>query len=271
MMRRTLLRLLAAVLAWIVTAVILPLALGAVFQALFRAWNVNADTLARAPGWARMLYSWHGSLITLISASTLIALCVKIFHVPLGRPALRDLRVGHVGLVVAVALSVLFTLTDSLRVAGRAQFSPALIPLGFLMLISALGEELLTKGLLYDTVSRDFGRYLATMVGTLTFFLIGGGLGGTVISGINVALLGLACCLIYQRYGLWTTVFFRFGWSFATVLLLGQGGAHSLLRFYGVSENILTGGDAGFAYGLMWTLILMTLIALTLYADKKKG
>ena len=49
----------------------------------------------------------------------------------------------------------------------------------------------------------------------------------------------------------------RWGWSFATVFLLGFGGGEaSLLRFYGVSETLLTGGDAGPVYGLYLTIIL---------------
>ena len=272
MLKSPIKRIPAAVAAWAVTAVLIPLGLGAAFQALFKAWNVNADTVARAPGWARLVCAWHGSFITLISAVLLIALCAKVFRVPVGRPALRDVRLGHTGLTAAIVLAALFTLTDSLRVAGRPRFSLALIPLGAIMFVSALGEELLTKGIFYDTVYKDFGRFLATLVGSLAFFLIGGGLGGTVISGVNVALMGLLCCLLYHHEGLWTPVLFRWGWGLATVLLLGQGGGdHALLCLYGVSEGLFTGGDAGFAYGLAWTLILIGLIASMLYTEKKKG
>ena len=271
-MRKALLRPLAAALAWAFCAILLPLILGAAFQALFGAWNVNAGTVARAPGWAQWLYAWHGSCVTLVAGASLVLLCAAVFHVPVGRPALRDLRVGHLGLVIAVMLAALFTLTDSLRAAGAPRFSPALIPLGAILLLSVLGEELLTKGVLYASIRERWGRLWAAAAATLAFFLIGGGLGGTVISGINVALLGLLCCLLYERYGLWTTVLFRWGWSFATVLMLGQGGgAHAVLRLYGVSENLLTGGDAGFACGLMWTTILLALIAISLYKDKQKG
>ena len=146
------------------------------------------------------------------------------------------------------------------------------VPAGAIMLISTLGEELLTKGVLHETIRGRRGRLWATAAVTLMFFLIGGGLGGTVISGANVALLGLLCCLLYDREGLWTPVLFRWGWSFAAVFLLGQGGgSHALLRLYGVSEGLFTGGDAGFAYGLAWTLILIGLIASMLYTEKKKG
>ena len=45
---------------------------------------------------------------------------------------------------------------------------------------------------------------------------------------------------------------------------MGQGGGdHAVWRLYGVSETLLTGGDAGFAYGLTWTLVLAAMIALT--------
>ncbi len=260
MMRKTSLKLLTAALLWGVTAVLVPLALGAAFQAMFNAWNVNVDTVTRAPIWAQWVYTWHGSFITLISDGLLIALCVIAFHAQIERPNKRDGLSALVGFGIAILLAVLFTLLDSLRPEHPPHFSLGLIPLCGLMLISVLAEELLTKRVLYDTVSAKWGKLPATIAATLAFFLIGGGLGGTIISGVNVALLGLLCCLLYDREGLWTPVLFRWGWGFATVFLLGQGGGdHSVWRFYGVSETLLTGGDSGFACGLMWTAILMAL------------
>ena len=59
---------------------------------------------------------------------------------------------------------------------------------------------------------------------------------------------------------------FRWGWSFATVFLLGQGGGtHAVYRLLGVSEVLLTGGDAGFVYGLWLTLLLAAWIGLIVF------
>lgn len=273
MTRKTFLKLLAAALAWLITAVLVPLALGTAFQALFNVWNVNAETVNRAPAWARWVYGWHGSFITLLSSGLLIALCVLTVHVKPGWPDRRSCLAGFVGLAIAILLAVLFTLLDSLRPERPPCLSPELVPLCGLMLVSILGEELLTRRVLYDTIASQWGRLPAIATAALAFFLIGGGLGGTIISGVNVALLGLLCCLLYDRYGLWAPVLFRWGWGFATVFLLGQGGgSHSVWRFYGVSETLLTGGDSGFACGLMWMAVLVMLnIALLLRSRKKSA
>lgn len=260
MTRRSALRLTAGALVFLVAALLVPLALGATFQALFRAWNIHADNVARAPLWAQWVYAWHGSFITLVSGGLLAAGCLWLFHIRIAPPNAQDGLWGLVGLGIPLLMIILFTLTDSLRPEGPPYFSPGLIPLGGLMLVSLLGEELLTKGVVYDTVLARWGRTAATLAATLAFFLIGGGLGGTVISGVNVALTGLLCGWLYSHGGIWAPVLFRWGWGFATVFLLGQGGGgYAVRRFYGVSETLLTGGDAGFACGLMWTCILIAL------------
>ena len=81
-----------------------------------------------------------------------------------------------------------------------------------------------------------------------------GGCSGSWISGVNVALMGLLCAVIYPRFGLWATVALRWGWGFATVFLWGR-----VYRLYGVSETLLTGGDAGLVYGLWLTAALVIL------------
>ena len=75
---------------------------------------------------------------------------------------------------------------------------------------------------------------------------------------MNALLLGIAGCLLYARHGLWTSVGFRWGWGFATAFLLGFGGGDgAVYRLYGVSEALLTGGDAGPMHGLWVTLLLL--------------
>ena len=157
-------------------------------------------------------------------------------------------------------MAALFLLTDSLRLywpLSSPHLNPGLLPLGLLTLISALAEEMFTKGVVWQSIRDKWGKRWATAAGTLLFFVVDGGLSGTVISGVNVALLGLACCILYERGGIWPPVALRWGWGVVTVFLLGQGGgAYAVYRAYAVSETMLTGGDAGFAYGLMWTLVL---------------
>lgn len=252
--------LLLALIVWAVAALAVPVGLGLAFAALFKAWNVSAETAARAPGWAQMLYVWHGSLITLISGGLLILACVLGFKVRLSKPSRSIIKPLGFGALSAIGMTFLFLLTDSLRLywpLSSPHLNPGLLPLGLLTLISALAEELFTKGVVWQSIRDKWGKLWATIVGTLLFFIIGGGLTGTVISGVNVLLLGLTCCILYERDDLWAPVALRWGWGGATMFLLGQGGgAYAVYRAYGVSETLFTGGDAGFAYGLMWTVIL---------------
>ena len=256
------LRLTLAARLYLVLTAALRLGLGAALRALFEVWNVNPNTVARAPGWAGALYLWQGSLVTLMVSLAAIALTVRLFRVSIPGPESKPTLLWYLmGTALALGSAGLFLLTDSLRLEWPLpRLSPGLLPLWLLSLVSILAEELFTKGVLLENVRRPWGLVLSA----LAFFLANGGASGTVISGVNVALLGLACGLIYLRRGLWADVAFRWGWSFATVFLLGQGGGdHSVFKLYGVSEVLLTGGDPGFVYGLWMTALLIIISLVT--------
>lgn len=263
-----------------VAALGLRLVLGAGFAALFRAWGVNADTVVRAPGWAQLLYRWHGSLTTVAVAAVLLALSAWLRRLWLhectaSRFQPRAMGVcALAGVGLALAALMLGLIPDSVRTewpltAPRLTWAlPALCAASLLL---ALAEEAFTKRVLYDGVKSRWGAAWASVVATTVFFLINGGGLGNAISAVNVLLLGALCCALYARYGLWAAVGFRWGWSAATVFLLGFGGAEaSVYRFYGVSERLLTGGDAGPAYGLWTTALLAASLGWMLWNVRKK-
>ena len=285
-----------------IVAVGLRLALGAGFGALFRAWGVDAGTAARAPRWAQLVWRWHGSFVTAAVSAALIAASLVLRRMWRGaEPAARALDAGGsssgsrragggqalssasagcesrkaapwwrglgsgalAGLAAAAALLILGLAFDSLRMEpGSPKLHPSLFPLLLVSLLAAFAEELFTKGVLYDGLAGRWGSLWATAAATAVFFLSSGGLAGNVISGVNVLLLGLLCCAVHGRCGLWADVGLRWGWSAATVFLFGFGGGEgSLMRFYAVSEALLTGGDAGPVYGLYATVALAAGIA----------
>jgi len=249
------------------------LGLRALLSALFDVWNLNPETVARAPGWARTLYGWQGSLVTLMVDVAAIGFARLACRARLPRPDGKAvLRWWFAGTGVAALSAALFLLTDSLRLQwplSRPRLSAGLLPLWGLTLLTALAEELFTKGVIYDGVKRSRGEAWAASASALAFFLMNGGYSGTVVSGINVALTGALCALLYRRLGLWTPVAFRWGWGFATVFLLGQGGgAQGVYRLYGVSENLLTGGDAGLVYGLWATAAFLILIGINVRSSR---
>lgn len=268
-------RLLAMAAGYCLATVGIRLGLGALLRALFAAWNLSASTVARAPGWARTLYAWQGSALTLAVDVVAVLFVTSACRVTLRRPNGALGLWWAVGTVVALASAALFLLTDSLRLTwppDRPHLSPGLAPLWGLSLLTALAEELFTKGALYDHAKRHWGEGVAVCASALAFFLLTGGYAGTWISGINVALMGVLCALLYERCGLWAPVGLRWGWSFATVFLLGSGGGdRSVYRLYGVSEGLLTGSDAGLVYGLWLTGLLAAGILMCRFGKKHRA
>ena len=265
MLRNDILALPAAVAGYFAVTVAVRLGLVALLRALFEAWNLRPDTVARAPGWARTLYGWQGSVVTLIVDIAAMLYTVGVCKARLPRPDVKkSAPLWAAGTALALVSAALFLVTDSLRLLwplGRPHITPGLLPLWALTLLTALAEELFTKGVVYDRVVRRWGAVWAVTASTLLFFLINGGYSGSWISAVNVALMGVFCALCHDRLGLWAPVGFRWGWGFASVFLLGQGGGdRAVYRLYGVSEALLTGGDAGLVYGL-WVTGALALMA----------
>ena len=268
LLQNDLFALLAAVAGYFAVTVAVRLGLGKLLGALFEAWNLRPDTVARAPGWARALYGWQGSVVTLVVDIAAVLYAAGVCKARLPRPDVRKcVPLWAAGTALALLPAALFLVTDSLRLLwplSRPHITPGLLPLWALTLLTALAEELFTKGVVYDRVKRRWGRIWAVTASTIMFFLINGGYSGTWISAVNVALMGVFCALCHDRLGLWAPVGFRWGWAFADVFLLGQGGGdNAVYKLYGVSEALLTGGDAGLVYGLWVTaaLALLTGIA----------
>ena len=272
---RPALRLILSLAAWASASRILRLLLSQVLDTLFAAWNVNAGNVLRAPTWAQRLYAWQGSLAGFVVSAVMILLSLTLRRWWLGRERARgvlrptDLRHAVAGWLIstlaALAFAGFFLLTDSLRAewpVGEPNLTFGLVVLWLLNLLAALSEELFTKGVVMDGLRSPWGLRLAAAVSAVVFFLSNGGYAGTPVSAINVLLLGLLCCAVYVRHGLWPAVAVRWGWGFATVFLLGySGGTRSVYRLYGVSERLLTGGDAGPVYGLWLTAVLLAALA----------
>lgn len=239
--------------------------------ALFEAWRIDGTSVQRAPVWAQALYRWHGSLATVAFAALSLALAGRLRRlwrlegplIPMPPAGLWGASLS--GLLMAVAIAALCLLPDSMRPEWpltAPRFTWSLPVLCIVSLLSTMGEAVFLKRVLFDGLRAQWNGIWATAVACAVFWLTGGGLAGGVVAGVNVLLLGLACCLLYARYGFWTSVGFRWGWGLANVFLLGFGGGDAALyRLYGVSEALLTGGDAGPMHGLWATIALIGMIA----------
>ena len=255
--------------AWATASLGVRFGLGALFQALFRVWNVNADTAAKAPAWARVLYSWHGSLISVLRAAAVAALCVPLRRLWKLRPAPMRLKALPpaclIGFGAIIAMGLLALAADSLRLEwplDRPRFSAGQPVLLVSLLAVALAEELLGKGIVFDGLKARWGSLRAAVCAAILFFFINGGWSGNVVSAVNVLLMGFLTCRLYALWGLGASAGFRVGWSFAAMCALGFGGGElALYRLYHVSEGWLTGGDGGPVYGLFATAFLALALA----------
>ena len=263
---RALCRLGLAVVMYALLAVAVPLALWAAFQALFGAWNLSAETVSRAPGWARLIYRWHGGLITLLSDLLIIALCRRMNPVRPEKPDGGKIARGWLaGAGMALLPAAVFLASDSLRLSwplSRPHVTVALAAMWLLNGLGAAAEAFFLLHVLYDAIRERWGHAAALAGAALAGFAFIGGLGGGAIAAVNVLLMYAVYGLMYRSGGLWLPLSFRWGWGFASAFLLGQGGGEgSVYRLYGVSEGLLTGGDAGFVNGLCLTAILVGWLA----------
>ena len=258
-------------LGWCAATLGIRLGLTAAFNALFAAWGIDAGNARFAPGWARLVYGWHGSAVTAAGALAGIALALalrKAFALDPPEPdrPVNGARTALIGLGTAAMLAGVFLLADSLRwewPLARPRFSAGLPALLGINLLSVLAGELITKRVAFDALRPRWGAGGSAVAATLLFFIGSGGYAGGIVAAINALLLGALCGLLYAVTGsLWAVTGLRWGWSAANLFLLGFGGGdYAVYRLYGVSENALTGGDAGLMYGLGATLLFLAGIA----------
>ena len=240
------------------------------FAALFNAWRIDASNIHRAPAWARAVYAWHGSLATLACAALTLLLAGQLRKLwgldgrLIDTPSGKLWRSTLTGILAAMAVILLCLLPDSMRpewplTAPRLGWTLPVMAL--VSLLSTLAEEAFTKRVLFDGLRQRWGGLWAAALVSAVFWLNGGGPASGIVGSINALLLGWTGCLLYAGYGLWSAVGFRWGWSVANLFLLGFGGGEAAVyRFFGVSEALLTGGDAGLMHGLWTTLLLAGMI-----------
>jgi len=255
----------------------LRLGLNTYFAHLFSVWHVNGTNIHRAPRWAQLIWSWHGSIITVV----VCAVCICLSLVMRGwwlkkRRAAADFRQGlawaGVGAGIAAAAAALFVLFDSMRLEWpltEPVFSVNIVMMLPVTLFTAFAEELFAKGVVFDLAADRMKRLWAYVISAVVFFLFNGGYAGTVVSGINVLLMGIVCCMLYEKYGLWAAALFRGAWSYVSVFIVGFGAvnaAGSVYALYGVSETWLTGGDGGMIYGVLMTAVL---IGMAVWMERK--
>ena len=262
----------ASLFCYVLVAVATRYGLIRAFRALFDVWGVDSANIHLAPVWARMVYAWHDAFLALVfaAATLLIARWLRRLWglgMPLVQAPRGELWRSALAGVLSVALvAALCLLPDSMRLEWPLT-EPVIgwrLPVAALFsLISVTAEEIFTKRVLYDGLGERWNALWASVVVCAVSWLTGG-LAGSAVGILNGLLLGWVGCALYSLGGLWTSVGFVWGWRFAMTCILGFGGGEaSVYRLYGVSEALLTGGDAGPMHGLWATALLACIAAWT--------
>lgn len=263
-MRRGL-KLAFAIAAVFLAAWAVPMGATVLFGRLFEVWGVTSENVARAPGWAQLLYGGFAYVSGFLQGAA-IWLAARLMGRALGARVEmgKGLCAGiAAGAVAAFGLLALLRLLDVMRF-GHALTRPA---------FSAL-----TPMLMAFLVAQALGAVMAT------------GMIGEILSGWHKSAAYAGCALLYALlFGRWTPIGLLSGalfgglvwltrenkggvapatgflsvFSLLTVAVFGmppwsQG---ALYETYHVSKPWLTGGEAGHWGGLLLPAVFLLLIA----------
>ncbi len=247
---------------------------------LFFALSLLLATFAYLPlGEFFALESWY---LGLIAASLLVEAMRKegawytVGLLP-GRFMIREIGRGLALalLLCLAALAIALALDGALTLADVGIVWEHHLLVGMYMLLYAVAEELLFRGLVFQALLERFGRLAALMYGALFFaFLHCFNVGFSGWALLNLLLAGLLLSAMYlQTRSLWMPIAFHFGWNFCVYLILsspvsGNEFGSGIVRIE-VPENssfyeIIMGGRFGIEEGIVTTLLLAVGLAVTL-------
>ncbi len=262
-------RLMLTMLAWYALYALSAVGVSNLLIRLFESWGVTSANLSLTPAWVQYLVSYQTQLFH-VTAALPAALGGWLLTLPMRR-ARPGLSIGHTvaatalgffgSIAVATLLSTLFQLTDSMRATStQAVFSVDILLMLAVYLIAAMAEGQLALGYIREMTLERSGRTFSYAAATAMFCAMNGFASGAP-GVINTLLLALTLCRIAEKAGVWAAVGVRAGWLWAVNSLAGfPGGGVSLQTLYPVSENLLTGGDAGPMSGLAVTLVCAAIL-----------
>lgn len=266
-------RLMLAMLAWYALYALAAMGVSRLMFSLFESWGVTSANLYLTPAWVQYLVSYQAQLFH-VAAALPAALAGWLLARPLRRrrPGVSAgytaaaAVMGFFGsITAAMLLSMVFRRADSMRAtSAQAVFSVDVLIMLAVYLIAALAEGQLALGYIRETVLERGGRTLSYIAAAVMFCAMTGFASG-VLGVVNTLLLALTLCRIAEKAGVWAAVGVRAGWLWAVNSLAGfPGGGVSVQTLYPVSENLLTGGDAGIMSGLAVTLVCGAILWFTL-------
>ncbi len=259
--------------------------LSAAFSALFEVWGVNAMNLHLAPAWARFVVNHYGSAISFVSSAGVIAIVALLLRFLLRekgktRFSARDFGLGSAAGAVVVAVSAgLFLLIDSMRLAAPAAFGADIIVFLPVYIAAACAEEAFCRAFVLKAIVREGNgnravSLIACIVSAVILALTTGAFSLGVLGAVNMLLIGFVCACLHRMGHAWTSVGFRFAWSWFSVAIFnfpgGNAAAAPMLSLYHVSDAWLTGGTRGLICGAWMTVLILAVAAALVFIGKRK-
>jgi len=159
-------------------------------------------------------------------------------------------------------------------IAAPASTRPLLMIVG-IIIVAAIGEEILFRGTIFQAIEERFGGVVAVMTTSLLFALAhASNPGASVLSLVNVFLAGvLMGTMLIRSASLWPSIFFHIVWNLLVALCFGAvsgndlGGGIVILDLSHASPSYawLVSGPFGVEEGVLTTLLLIattTIVAL---------
>lgn len=236
------------------------------FGVLFARMGLTTANIFAAPAWARTLALGYGTIVSFIVNAGALALALGAYRLFSGKtfawkPNAWAVLVGLAsGGLLAGAPAAIFLAADSVRIEAVYGVSVSLAVMLAVYFVACMAEECFCRVLAFDMVRERCGGSIARLVSCGLFFLAGSGWALGWIGALNLLLMGLVCCELYDVWGVWASLSFRVAWSFVSAALLQFPGNTSVSRplvaLYAVSDSLWTGGESGLISGLCVTILL---------------
>ena len=246
-----------------VALVALPLLLGRGLSALFDVWNLKADTVARAPLWARALYGNAGTFVALVSYAALIGaglLSSRLCGLQARREAIRPQAL--LWALPPLGATALALAVDSLRLKNALtapQVGGAWVMLLAAGVLTALAEGIWFQSFLCGALARiRLGGSVRWIVALLFAVHAAWRPDATPLLAVNMLLLG--ALLLRPEGSVAGFALRRFAFLLPGILMSAPVGSGALYELLDVSEDWLTGGAAGISAGGLMTAILLAIL-----------
>lgn len=193
----------------------------------------------------------------------------------------QEYLMGMLGGFLFFSLVILLgVLSGGVKIIGISpEFSIGIFVLYLLgYMVQGMGEEVLCRGYLLVSVSRQYSVYLAMILNAVFFaalHLFNNGI--NVLAFINLTLFGIFMSAYFIRRGsIWGVGAFHTAWNlvqgnFYGISVSGTGRDNSFLESVSVEgKSLLNGGDFGMEGSIFTTLVLLAGIAVLCFWKKKE-